>query len=37
MHYNTGYQKEAMPLLERFVEQFRGADAVVVPSSSALP
>ena len=24
MHYNTGYQAEAMPLLERFVAQFRG-------------
>jgi L-lactate dehydrogenase complex protein LldE len=36
MHYNTGYQKEAMPLLERFVTQFAGADAVVVPSSSCV-
>ncbi len=36
MHYNTGYQKEAMPLLERFVDQFAGADAVVVPSSSCV-
>jgi L-lactate dehydrogenase complex protein LldE len=36
MHYNTGYQKEAMPLLERFVAQFRDADAVVVPSSSCV-
>lgn len=36
MHYNTGYQKEAMPLMERFVEQFRGAEAVVVPSSSCV-
>lgn len=36
MHYNTGYQKEAMPLLERFVEQFRGADSIVVPSSSCV-
>ena len=36
MHYNTGYQKEAMPLLEPFVEQFRGAEAVVVPSSSCV-
>ena len=36
MHYNTGYQKEAMPLLERFVAQFAGADAVVVPSSSCV-
>jgi L-lactate dehydrogenase complex protein LldE len=34
MHYNTGYQDEAMPLLSRFVEQFRGAEAVVVPSTS---
>ena len=36
MHYNTGYQAEAMPLLERFVAQFKGADAVVVPSSSCV-
>ncbi len=36
MHWNTGYQEEAMPLLGRFVEQFRGAEAVVVPSSSCV-
>ena len=36
MHYNTGYQAEATPLLERFVEQFRGAETVVVPSSSCV-
>jgi L-lactate dehydrogenase complex protein LldE len=36
MHYNTGYQAEAMPLLSRFVDQFRGAEAVVVPSSSCV-
>jgi L-lactate dehydrogenase complex protein LldE len=36
MHYNTGYQAEAMPLLERFVAQFKGAEAVVVPSSSCV-
>src|SRR5271154_4380764 len=36
MHWNTGYQAEAMPLLSRFVEQFRGAEAVVVPSSSCV-
>ena len=36
MHYNTGYQAEAMPLLERFVEQFRNAEAIVVPSSSCV-
>ncbi len=31
MHWNTGYQAEALPLLPRFVEQFRDAEAVVVP------
>jgi L-lactate dehydrogenase complex protein LldE len=36
MHWNTGYQVEAMPLVARFVEQFRGAEAVVVPSSSCV-
>ena len=36
MHYNTGYQAEATPLLERFVAQFTGAEAVVVPSSSCV-
>ncbi len=36
MHYNTGYQAQAVPLLPRFVEQFREAEAVVVPSSSCV-
>lgn len=36
MHYNTGYQADAFPLLERFVMQFRGAEAVVIPSSSCV-
>jgi L-lactate dehydrogenase complex protein LldE len=36
MHYNTGYQAEAIPLLERFVQQFKHAEAVVVPSSSCV-
>jgi len=36
MHWNTGYQAEALPLLERFVAQFKGAEAVVVPSSSCV-
>lgn len=36
MHYNTGYQKEAMPLMRRFVEIFRGAEVVCVPSSSCV-
>ena len=36
MHYNTGYQVEAVPLMERFVEQFKDAEAVVIPSSSCV-
>jgi L-lactate dehydrogenase complex protein LldE len=36
MHWNTGYQAEALPLVPRFVEQFRHAEAVVVPSSSCV-
>ena len=36
MHYNTGYQAEAMPLLQRFVDQFAHAEAVVIPSSSCV-
>lgn len=36
MHYNTGYQTEAMPLMRRFVEIFKGAEAVCIPSSSCV-
>jgi len=36
MHWNTGYQAEALPLVQRFVDQFRGAEVVVVPSSSCV-
>ena len=36
MHSNTGYRAEALPLVARFVEQFRQAEAVVVPSSSCV-
>ena len=36
MHWNTGYQEEAYPLLRRFVEQFRQAEAVVCPSTSCV-
>ena len=36
MHWNTGYQAEALPLLPRFVEQFRNAEAVVCPSTSCV-
>lgn len=34
MHYNTGYQKEAMPLIRRVVDVFSDAEAVVCPSAS---
>ncbi len=36
MHWNTGYQEDALLLLPRFVEQFEAAEAVVVPSSSCV-
>ena len=36
MHYNTGYQREAVPLVRRFVEIFRDAEVVCVPSSSCV-
>jgi L-lactate dehydrogenase complex protein LldE len=36
MHYNTGYQTEAVPLMRRFVEVFLGAEAVCIPSSSCV-
>ncbi len=36
MHYNTGYQREAVPLVRRFVEIFRNAETVCVPSSSCV-
>jgi L-lactate dehydrogenase complex protein LldE len=36
MHYNTGYHREAMPLVRRFVEMFRDAEAVCVPSASCV-
>ena len=36
MHFNTGYQREAMPLVKRFVEVFGGYDAVVAPSGSCV-
>lgn len=36
MHWNTGYQDEALPLVTRFVEQFENAEAVVSPSSSCV-
>ena len=34
MHFNTGYQREAIPLVRRFVEVFKDYEAVVSPSGS---
>jgi L-lactate dehydrogenase complex protein LldE len=34
MHVNTGYQRDALPLVRRYVEVFEGSDAVVMPSGS---
>jgi L-lactate dehydrogenase complex protein LldE len=34
MHVNTGYAREALPLVRRHVEVFSGYQAVVVPSGS---
>jgi L-lactate dehydrogenase complex protein LldE len=35
MHYNTGYQREAIPLVRHFVEVFDAADAEVIVAPSA--
>ncbi len=34
MHFNTGYQRDCVPLVRRFGEVFAGYDAVVTPSGS---
>ena len=36
MHFNTGYQKEALGLIRKFVADFRDAEAVVAPSGSCV-
>ncbi len=36
MHYNTGYQREAIPLVRRFVDVFGDAEVVVSPSASCV-
>src|ERR1700749_4461268 len=36
MHFNNGYQREAIPLVRRFVEVFRDAEVVVSPSASCV-
>jgi L-lactate dehydrogenase complex protein LldE len=34
MHINTGYQRQALPLVRHFVDTFEGCEAIVVPSGS---
>jgi L-lactate dehydrogenase complex protein LldE len=36
MHYNTGYQQEALPLMRHFLEVFKGAEVICIPSSSCV-
>jgi L-lactate dehydrogenase complex protein LldE len=36
MHYNTGYQREALPLIRRFVDVFQDAEMIVSPSASCV-
>jgi L-lactate dehydrogenase complex protein LldE len=36
MHWNTGYLREAVPIIRHFVDVFRDAEAVCVPSSSCV-
>ena len=36
MHYNTGYQREAVPLVRHFVDVFKDAEVIVSPSASCV-
>lgn len=36
MHYNTGYQKEAFPMMLNFLEVFRDTEVVCIPSASCV-
>ncbi|MDP9443192.1 MAG: (Fe-S)-binding protein, partial [Actinomycetota bacterium] len=36
LHYNTGYQRECLPLVARFADVFAPYDAVVAPSASCV-
>jgi L-lactate dehydrogenase complex protein LldE len=36
MHYNTGYQKDAFPMMRNFLETFAKAEVVCVPSASCV-
>jgi L-lactate dehydrogenase complex protein LldE len=36
MHYNTGYQREALPMMLHFLNVFRDAEVICVPSTSCV-
>ena len=36
MHINTGYQRQAVPLVRHYVDAFEGFDAIVAPSGSCV-
>ena len=36
MHYNTGYRREAIPLMRRFLDVFDSAETICIPSSSCV-
>jgi L-lactate dehydrogenase complex protein LldE len=36
MHYNTGYQKDALPLMRGFLELYQDAEIICIPSSSCV-
>ena len=36
MHYNTGYNPEAVTIMKKFVADFASAEVVVIPSSSCV-
>jgi L-lactate dehydrogenase complex protein LldE len=36
MHYNTGYQKEAFPMMRHFLELFESAEVICIPSASCV-
>jgi L-lactate dehydrogenase complex protein LldE len=36
MHYNTGYAADALPLMRRMIEVFRGSGPICVPSASCV-
>ena len=36
MHYNTGYQRESMPLIRKFVDVFADDEVIVAPSASCV-